>query len=48
MYQNNTKMISFDNVIKENTKEHNGNWPQIPGEPHRILRTGSSRSEKTT
>ena len=23
-------MINFDDVTKENTKEHNPNWPQIP------------------
>ena len=30
------KMINFD-VIKEETKEHNPNWPEIPDNPHRIL-----------
>ena len=24
------KMINFDDVTKEETKEHNRNWPQIP------------------
>ena len=33
------KMINFDDVIKENTKEHNPNWPQIPDHPYRILIT---------
>ena len=23
------KMIDFDDVIKENIKEHNPNWPEI-------------------
>ena len=23
-------MINFDHVIKENIKEHNLNWPEIP------------------
>ena len=23
------KIINFDNVMKENIKEHNSNWPQI-------------------
>ena len=23
-------MINFDDVTKENIKEHNSNWPQIP------------------
>ena len=31
------KMINFDNVIKEETKEHNPNWPEIPDNLHRIL-----------
>ena len=39
-------MINFDNVTKENTKEHNLNWPQIPDHPCRILIIGSSGSEK--
>ena len=30
-------MINFDDVIKEETKEHNLNWPQIPDYPYRIL-----------
>ena len=24
------KMINFDDVIKENVKLHNQNWPEIP------------------
>ena len=28
-----TKMIIFDNVTKENMKEHNPNWSQIPDHP---------------
>ena len=24
------KMIKFDDVINENMKKHNPNWPQIP------------------
>ena len=39
-------MINFDNVIKENIKEHNPNWPQIPDHPYRILITGDSGSGK--
>ena len=27
------KMINFD-VVKENLKEHNPNWPQIPDHPY--------------
>ena len=28
-------MINFDDVIKENIKEHDPNWPQIPDHPCR-------------
>ena len=28
------KMINFDDVTKENIKEHNSNWPQIPDYPY--------------
>ena len=31
------KKINFDDVIKEDIKEHNQNWPQIPDHPCRIL-----------
>ena len=40
------KMINFDNVTKENRKEHNPNWPQIPDHPYRILIIGGSGSRK--
>ena len=40
-------MINFDDVIKENIKEHNPNWPQIPNDPYRILISGGSGSGKT-
>ena len=33
------KMINFD-VIKEETKKHNPNWPEIPDHPYRILIIG--------
>ena len=39
-------MTNFDNVTKENIKEHNPNWPQIPDHPYRILMIGGSGSEK--
>ena len=39
-------MINFDNVTKENIKEHNPNWPQIPDHPCRILIVGGSGSGK--
>ena len=40
-------MINFDDVVKENIKEHNRNWPQIPDHPYRILIIGGSGSGKT-
>ena len=40
-------MINFDDVVKENIKEHNRNWPQIPDHPHRILIIAGSGSGKT-
>ena len=33
-------MINFYKVIKENIREHNPNWPQIPDHPYRILIIG--------
>ena len=30
-------MINFDDVTKENIKEHNSNWLQIPDHLYRIL-----------
>ena len=38
-------MITFD-VTKENIKEHNPNWPQIPDNPYRTLIIGNSGSGK--
>ena len=35
-------MINSDDITKENIKEHNTNWPQIPDHPYRILITGGS------
>ena len=40
-------MINFADVTKENIKEHNPNWPQIPDHIYRILIIGSSGSGKT-
>ena len=40
-------MINFDDVVKENIKEHNPNWPQILDHPYRILITGGSATAKT-
>ena len=39
-------MINFDDVTKENIKEHNPNRLQIPGHPYRILITGGQDLEK--
>ena len=33
-------MINYDDITKENIKEHNSNWPQIPDHLCRILITG--------
>ena len=41
------KMINFDDVTKEDIKEHNPIWPQIPDHPYRILITGGSRCGTT-
>ena len=40
-------MITFDDVTKENTKEHNPNWLEVPDHPLRILIVGVSGSGKT-
>ena len=39
-------MINFDDVTKENIKEYNLNWAQIPDNPCRILINGCSGSGK--
>ena len=43
----NSKMINFDDVTKENIKEHNSNWPQIHDHPYRILIVAGTGSAKT-
>ena len=40
-------MINFDDIAKENTKQHYPNWPQIFDHPSRILIIGGPGSEKT-
>ena len=40
------KMINIDGVTKENMKEDNVNWSQIPDHPYRILIIGGSGSGK--
>ena len=29
-------MFNFDYITKEDIKEHNSNWPEIPDHPYRI------------
>ena len=40
-------MFNFDYITKEDIKEHNPNWPEIPDHPYRILIIGGSGSGKT-
>ena len=40
-------MINFDDITKENIKEHNPNWLQIPDPACRMLIIESSRSGRT-
>ena len=40
-------MINFDDVTKENIKEHNPNWPNIKHAKYRILIIGGSGLGKT-
>ena len=37
-------MIDFDDVTKENIKEHNSNWPQIRDHQYEISIIGGSGS----
>ena len=39
-------MIKFHDALKENIKEYNRNWPQVPDHPYIILIIGSSGSGK--
>ena len=39
-------MINFHDFIKEETKEHNHNWSQIPDHPYRILKLEALDQEK--
>ena len=39
-------MINFDDVIKEDVKAHNLNWPKIPDYQYRISITGGVGSGK--
>ena len=40
-------MINFDDDPKEDIKEYNANWPQIPDHQYRILITEGSDPGKT-
>ena len=40
-------MINLDNIVNNNTKGHNENWPYIPDHPYRILIICGSGSGKT-
>ena len=40
-------MFNFDYITKEDIKEHNLNWPEIPDHPNRKLIVGGSGSTKT-
>ena len=40
-------MFNFDYITKEDVKEHNPNWSEIPDHPYRILIVGGSVSRKT-
>ena len=40
-------MFNFGYIIKEDKKEHNSNWPEIPGHPYRTIIVGGSESVKT-
>ena len=40
-------MFNFDYIRKEDIKEHNPNWPEIPDHPYRVLIVGGSGSGKT-
>ena len=39
--------VNFDDITKENIKEHNRNWSQISGDLFRLLAIGGSGSGKT-
>ena len=40
-------MINFDDAVKENIKQNNPNWPQIPDYSYQISIIGGSGSGKT-
>ena len=34
-------MFNFDYITKQDIKEHNPNWPEIPDHQYRLLMVGS-------
>ena len=40
-------MSNFDYIIREDIKEHNPKWPEIPDHLYRILIIGGSGSRKS-
>ena len=40
------KIINFNDFVKENIRERNPNWPQIPDDPYRVLIIGGCGSGK--
>ena len=40
-------MFNFDYITKEDIKEHNPKWPEMPDHPYKILIIGGSGSGKT-
>ena len=41
-------MFNFDYITKDDIREHNANWPQIPDHSYKILIVGRSGSVKTS
>ena len=39
-------MFNFDYITKEDIKEHNPKWPEMPDHPYKILIIGGSGSGK--
>ena len=42
------KMFNFDYITKEDIKEHNQNWPEIPDHSYRVLIVEGSGFRKTS
>ena len=40
-------MINLDNIVNNNSNNHNEKWPYIPDHPFRVLIIGGSGSRKT-